>query len=50
VGLVEPFPSKKIPKYLIVSFDLRGVIGWLLKIIGINSELVLGSVFLLDVI
>ena len=31
VGLDEPFPFRKIPKYLIVSFSLRDRICWFLK-------------------
>jgi len=46
VGLVDPFPSKKIPRYLIVSLGLRGIIGWLLKFRGIVSWVVLGDILL----
>ena len=50
VGLVDPFPSRKIPKYLIISLDFRGVIGWLLKVRGVVSGKMLDSVFWLGVI
>ena len=31
VGLEEPFPSRKMPRYLMISFGLRGRICWFLK-------------------